>query len=819
MFRVGGWICAVVIVMFQSGTRLNAQVPLEPFGLLPEVEAELYNQACGLFFPERLPEGSPYIPQTAICGSPVVAALARNWPNLSKSSRETFAFLFERLAMQRTMISPGGHFKIHYNVTGNDAVSPVDVDLNGISDYVDEVAATFESIYDLQIRQMGYKEPVPDSDGLYDIYIRELGQHRVYGLNYPVSLGNLTSTSYMHIDNNYTDSIYQTAGLDGLHVTAAHEFHHSQQFGYYAVDLTWYHELTATWMEDVAYDDVNDYFQYLPSFFNSPEISLDYQPSLQDSHQYGAAVYAHFLAAVYGEDIIRTTWENLHDKNPFVYRIEDMDEAMPAGGFAGSLPGFVIWNYFTGSRVLPGTYPEGANYTTTDVTTVIPAAGIITTGSGSINHLASEYMQVATSGQSGALRGNFTLEQDATWKFLTILVKDGQVDILRPTEAKLDIPDAGGFDEVVFVPISTELSGSKFNFDYSISLTAAPDGQTVPLGLQANGSGAPIVIFPAEVSQATIQATKLATSQPVSWSVIKTSGNAGISVDGVATLDAFQTNGNSFQLTATGMERSTVEITGTTGGTTRSVIWVVFTRPDRINTLPVFTSISDQVVLEGGTLSFAVEALDADGDEVVLGVQSLPDGATFSDGLFKWTPGFDQAGTYEIKFSADDGTGQVLKTVRIQVQQTDQPVMIQAFSPSRALVLGAVGQTMQFSVTAVDPDQDPVAHSWTVDGVPQAATEGVLSLLIPDGVADVVVLVRVTGNFGVELTQRWTVGRALRGDFNIDGSVTFADFVLLASVFNTRPGDAKFSEIYDLNSNQVVDFADFVIFVSYFGLP
>ena len=585
------------------------------------------------------------------------------------------------------------------------------------------------------------------------------------------------------------------------------------------MDLTWYHELTATWMEDVAYDDVNDYFQYLPSFFNSPEISLDYQPSLQDSHQYGAAVYAHFLSAVYGEDIIRTTWEQLNDKNPFVYRIEDMDEAMPAGGFTGTLPGFVVWNYFTGSRVLPGTYPEGANYTTTDVTAVVPASGIITTGSGSINHLASEYMQVTTRGQSGALRGNFTLEQDAKWQFFTILVKDDQVNILRPVESQLEIPDAGSYDEVVFVPISTELSGSRFNFDYSISLTASPNGQTTPLGLKANGSNAPIAILPAEVSQATIQATNLEASQPVSWSVVGTSGNAGLSVAGVSTLDAFQTNGNSFQLNATGSERTTVEITGTTGGTTRSVIWLVFTQPDRINTPPVFAEISDQVVSEGEPVSFMIEASDIDGDEVVLSVQSLPDGATFFDGLFKWTPGFDQAGTYEIKFSADDGNGQVLETVRVQVHQTDQPVEIQAFSPSRAVVIGSVGQTMQFSVDTVDPDQDPVAYSWTVDGVQQEASEGVLSLVIGGGVADVVIVVQITGDSGEQLTQRWTVGKALRGDFNTDGSVTFADFVSFASVFNTRPGDPTFSEIYDLNGNQVVDFADFVIFGSYFGLP
>ena len=88
-----------------------------------------------------------------------------------------------------------------------------------------------------------------------------------------------------------------------------------------------------------------------------------------------------------------------------------------------------------------------------------------------------------------------------------------------------------------------------------------------------------------------------------------------------------------------------------------------------------------------------------------------------------------------------------------------------------------------------------------------------------EGTSDIVVTVVVTGASGEQITQRWTVGRTLRGDFNTDGSVNFADFVLFASVFNTRPGDLLYENKYDLNLNEIVDFADFVIFGSYFGLP
>lgn len=819
MAGVGVVVCTVLLLIFSSGIRPEAQVPLRPLWMNPKLETELYNQACGLFLPHELPEGSSYIPQTAVCGTPVVAALARNWPVLSKSTRETFAFLFNRPTMQRTLISRGGHFKIHYNTTGRDSVASADTDLNGIPDYVDEVAATFESIWDLEVTEMGYREPVPDSDGLYDVYIRELSQMRVYGLNYPVSLGDLTTTSYMHIDNNYTDSIYRTSGLDGLHVSAAHEFHHSLQFGYYAVDLTWYHELTATWMEDVAYDDVNDYFQYVPSFFNSPTTSLDYQPSLADPHQYGASVYAHFLAEIYGTNIIRNTWEQLSETTSFSYNIDDMDEVMPGGGFAGVLPGFVVWNYFTGSRSLPGTYPEGEHYTTSDVTTVLPASGVITTGSGVIDHLASEYMQVATSGQTGSLRGTFTLEKDLSWQFLTVLVKDGGIDVLRPVQPSLDVPNAGNYEEIVFIPISTELSGTRFDFDYSISLTAAPNGQTVPLGLQVNGSRTPIVILPREENQATVVASEIAATEGVSWSVTGTSGNIGLSVNGVAELGGFHSDGNSFVLTATGSERGAVEITGTAGGNTRSVIWAVFTQPERVNTPPVFGELVNYTVSEGEMVSFQVSASDVDGDALTVSIETLPNGAAFSEGVFVWTPDFDQAGSYDVVFVADDGKGQTVGAVVIQVDQVDRPATIESFTPPRAVVLGALGQEIDFAVTTSDPDREPVVYAWTVDGVPQESSENVLSMSVLEGTSDIVVTVVVRGASGEQITQRWTVGRTLRGDFNTDGSVNFADFVLFASVFNTRPGDLLYENKYDLNLNEIVDFADFVIFGSYFGLP
>ncbi|MDP6775608.1 MAG: hypothetical protein QGI83_02460, partial [Candidatus Latescibacteria bacterium] len=149
----------------QKGPRATGADPLPP-----AVEQELFARASGLFNPGALPAGSPYIPEHAICGTPIVMALSSNWDRLSRTTQDAFAHLFARPSTQKAVTSPGGRFKIHYDDTGAHAVSSVDANRNGIPDYVDEVGATYDSAWDLQIGQLGYSGPLSDGDDLYDVY-------------------------------------------------------------------------------------------------------------------------------------------------------------------------------------------------------------------------------------------------------------------------------------------------------------------------------------------------------------------------------------------------------------------------------------------------------------------------------------------------------------------------------------------------------------------------------------------------------------------------------------------------------------------------
>ena len=78
-----------------------------------------------------------------------------------------------------------------------------------------------------------------------------------------------------------------------------------------------------------------------------------------------------------------------------------------------------------------------------------------------------------------------------------------------------------------------------------------------------------------------------------------------------------------------------------------------------VNGAPAFTAGGEaQSVDENRSLTFGVEATDPDGDAVTYSADGLPAGASFDPASrqFSWTPDYTQAGTYEVTFTAKDGT-------------------------------------------------------------------------------------------------------------------------------------------------------------------
>lgn len=125
------------------------------------------------------------------------------------------------------------------------------------------------------------------------------------------------------------------------------------------------------------------------------------------------------------------------------------------------------------------------------------------------------------------------------------------------------------------------------------------------------------------------------------------------------------------------------------------------------NQAPVLSPIGNHVITVGGTLSLSVIASDPDNNPLTYTASNLPSGATFANQVMTWTPGADQAGTYDnVRISVTDGSLTDSEDIAISVNRAP------TISPISGQTV-ASGQTLVFAITASDPDKDRITISAT----------------------------------------------------------------------------------------------------------
>jgi len=365
------------------------------------------------------------------------------------------------------------HFCVHYDTTGFHAPDMTDEDGNGIPDYVDSTLVYLEYAWDLSVNQLGYLEPLTDNGkgggDEIDVYLKEL--NNVYGQTWPeTTMGSYTS-SYIEIDNDFSEDIYYTQGYDALRVTTAHEFFHTIHFSYYYdanMSLAWWMEHTAVWIEDRAWDDVNDYLAYLQYFFNSKETPLT---TSNGKFEYGAAIWAIYLAKKFGDDIIKDLWEHISKLRSA--DIAAFDDIIPIG-LPSALGEFAVWNYFTEDRANTNDfYPDGDLFkqsVNTDLSAgKSPAHDLLST-----EHLTSRYVEllfVGEWGENDALRVNITPLDDGSYANSLIFYnnpEDYRIHIVEPSGE--DIPLEKTWKNAILVTSCTNTKNLtyKYTFDAEI---------------------------------------------------------------------------------------------------------------------------------------------------------------------------------------------------------------------------------------------------------------------------------------------------------------------------------------------------------------
>lgn len=308
------------------------------------------------------------------CGTPLVFEAMRRMKDLPSGLRAMVRQTLQRPTSDTSRLSPSGRFRIHYDTTGTHeprmiAGNPLMPVSGSAEEFVDSVAAVFDHCWSVEIGEMGYGVPPPD-DGNgggdeYDVYIQDLAPD-LFGFTSwdgePQLEGGIHEryATFITIDNDFFP--HRTKGLDGLRVTAAHEFHHAIQIGSYGLWPTapgsgeyrdlYFYELTSVWFEEILYDDVNDYYfdlpRFLQNFKDGAGRSLSFSTYSLANAGYERSLWAQYLDKRFSRTAMRELWEGVRT-NPVLESADVMLHSHQSS-LRDAFAEFSFWNVYTGAR-------------------------------------------------------------------------------------------------------------------------------------------------------------------------------------------------------------------------------------------------------------------------------------------------------------------------------------------------------------------------------------------------------------------------------------------------------------------------------------
>ncbi len=284
------------------------------------------------------------------CGFGIVNQVKMNYDKFSEQQKNLLKKVLDRPTTDTSFVTPSGKFRIHFMKSGVDA--PI---YN-----INQLAQAADSSYNYEVNILGYPSPPGDAgaggDDRYDIYIQNLSGGLYGYTEFENQITSNTYTCYTVMDNDFGTNYY-THGIDAARVTIAHEFHHGIQIGnyIYRANDTYYFELTSTSMEEFVYDSINDYYNYLDTYFRNP------QRAFSSNDGYDLAIWNIFLRDRFGANVIKRTWELMRQERA----VESIADAILEAGstLKTEFNKFGLWTYFTNTRTVPNKYfEEAANY-------------------------------------------------------------------------------------------------------------------------------------------------------------------------------------------------------------------------------------------------------------------------------------------------------------------------------------------------------------------------------------------------------------------------------------------------------------------------
>ena len=300
------------------------------------------------FEPDRLMprfrSGRPIRPLR--CATPLITAYRSDREQLDAATRSELDGYVENTcppapAADRTYLSDSGRFLIYYSLEGDHAVPESGYSETGVPDYVRKAAFAADSSWSHLIGTLGFEDPVPSPEtDPYEIHFRNFGFYGVTCSDGPERSWFVIHSNFEgfpangHPEGNPTGSLYATIG---------HEFKHASQY----VTNGWRGpegELTRAWIEmdavmieEILFDDVNDYYNYLKtdlqestptsgSIFGNPSIPIP-RPT---PTAYAQATWMLYFSEKFGMPFWVDVWSRFIDEpeKPFLAAISESLEVL-----------------------------------------------------------------------------------------------------------------------------------------------------------------------------------------------------------------------------------------------------------------------------------------------------------------------------------------------------------------------------------------------------------------------------------------------------------------------------------------------------------
>ncbi|MCB9555931.1 MAG: S8 family serine peptidase [Deltaproteobacteria bacterium] len=256
-----------------------------------------------------------------------------------------------------SIVSPAGHFRVHFTRQGTNTVELDDADKDGTPDYVALVAETFDAVHKRYHGELSFRQPFSDQaiadgnggDERFDVYLLDFGgvgdgAFRREGCN---AKG---CTGYMVMENDFSGYGYPSTSY-AVRILASHEYFHAVQAAYAPSSGALLGEGTAVWATESFDPTTVDLETFAGAYLERPDRSLATDPSgpLQ-SFAYSAGLFFAFLSERYGEEMVRKIWEEIGSAPTWTEVLDAILKRDKSTDFSAAFVEFCRWNTKTAKR-------------------------------------------------------------------------------------------------------------------------------------------------------------------------------------------------------------------------------------------------------------------------------------------------------------------------------------------------------------------------------------------------------------------------------------------------------------------------------------